>query len=145
MPTTVTVIDNDWAALWYHPESGIMHHYFKKPVQGRNFRETLDAGLQVMKERGATRWLSDDRNISALSPEDAEWAKAWGIRASEAGWRCWAIVLPEYVIGKMDMARYIAAQRERGLNVRLFSDPDEALEWLSSDDPEPYPFSSDAR
>jgi hypothetical protein len=96
-----------------------------------------------MKEHGATRWLSDDRNNNALNPEDLDWSvNVWSPTAAEAGWRYWAVVLPEYVVGKMDMAQYIALGRSKGLNVRVFSDPDEALEWLSSSDPEPYSLST---
>lgn len=140
MPTTI--IDNDRVTLWYHPETGVVHHQFKKPVRGRDFREVLNAGLEIMEEHGATRWLSDDRNNSALTPEDSTWAEdVWSEAAVKIGWRYWAIVLPEYVVGKMDMAQYIARGRGKGVNVRVFSDPAEALEWLSSPDPAPYPLS----
>jgi hypothetical protein len=137
VPTTI--IDSDRATLWYHPESGIVHHHFKKAVHGKDFRDVLDAGLQIMKDRGATRWLSDDRNNSALNPEDSDWAEnVWSEAAVKAGWQHWAIVLPEYVVGKMDMAQYIAGGRRKGVNVRVFSDADEGFEWLSSPNPEPY-------
>jgi hypothetical protein len=140
VPTTI--MDGDRATLWYHPETGVVHHHFKKAAHGKDFREVLEAGLQVMRERGATRWLSDDRNNGALDPEDSEWSvNVWSHAAAEAGWRYWAIVLPEYVVGKMDMAQYIALGRSMGISVRVFSDPDEALEWLASPDPEPYSLS----
>jgi hypothetical protein len=143
VPTTI--IDSDRATLWYHPEASIVHHHFKKPAHGKEFREVLEVGLQVMKEHGATRWLSDDRNNSALNPEDSEWAEqVWSEAAIEVGGRHWAIVLPDYVVGKMAMAQYIAGGRRKGVNVRVFSDPDEALEWLSSPDPEPYPLAKTA-
>jgi hypothetical protein len=132
-------MDGDRATLWYHPEAGIVHHQFKRPVRGREFREVLDAGLEIMREHGATKWLSDDRYNSALTPEDSQWAEnVWSEAAVGIGWRHWAIVLPEHVVGKMDMAQYIAGGRRKGVNVRVFSDPDEAFEWLASPDPVPY-------
>jgi hypothetical protein len=134
----VTVIDSDRATLWYHPETGIVHHYFRIAAHGADFRGVLEAGLQIMREHGATKWLSDDRNNNALTPEDSDWAiNVWSHAAVKAGWRYWAIVLPEYVVGKMDMAQYIALYRTMGVSVRVFSDPDEALEWLTSVDLSP--------
>lgn len=138
--STVTVLDNDRATLWYHEETGIVHHHFKRPVRGKDFRQVLESGLILLREHGSAKWLSDDRNNSALTPEDSLWTRNdWSLRAFEAGWRHWAVVLPEYVVGKMDMARYIAEGRERGINVRVFSDPEDALAWLG--DPTPVPYS----
>jgi hypothetical protein len=129
----VTIIDNDRATLWYHPDSGIIHHRFKKAVSGHEFREILDTGLDALKEHKATKWLSDELNNSALVPEDSRWAMGdWQPRAVAAGWRHWAVVLPEGVIGKMDMAKYIAQNRDAGVEVRVFSDHAEALAWLES-------------
>lgn len=135
-----TILDTDRATLWYHAETGIVHHHFKRPVSGQDFRKVLETGLEILKEKGATKWLSDDRNNSALTPEDSKWAEeVWSELAVECGWRYWAIVLPEYVVGKMDMAQYISRGRGKGVSVRVFSDPAEALEWLASSDPAPYP------
>jgi hypothetical protein len=95
MPT-ITIIDNESASLWYHPEAGIVHHEFKKYMWGEAFRGVLDKGLEQMKEHGATKWLSDDRANSALQPADADWAlNDWAPRAAAADWKYWAIVLPD--------------------------------------------------
>lgn len=132
MPT-ITVIDNENASLWYHPETGIVHHKFKKFAWGETFRGVLNKGLEQMEEHGATKWLSDDRASSALRPEDGEWAeKDWSPRVAAAGWKYWAIVLPENVIGKMNMQGFIDVQAAAGRTVKVFSDPNEALTWLEN-------------
>lgn len=133
------VLDTELATLWYHPEGGIVHHYFKRPARDAAFRRVLEAGLEQMREHSATKWLSDDRNNSALTPEDSEWVlDVWVPQALEAGWRHWAIVLPDYVVGKIDMALYISTRRQMGTNVQVFTDPAEARAWLASPDPAPY-------
>jgi hypothetical protein len=140
------VLDTNQATVWYHPEGGIVHHFFKRPTRDAAFRQVLEVGLEQMIEHGATKWLSDERNNSALTPEDSQWIiDEWVPRALEAGWRHWAIVLPDYVVGKMDMALYIATRRQMGTNVYVFTDPAEALEWLASPDPAPYPLPDAAR
>lgn len=134
MPT-ITIIDNENASLWYHPESGIIHHKFKKYMWGDAFKEVLETGLAEMEKRGATKWLSDDRNNSALREEDGAWAQDdWTPRVLAAGWKYWAVVLPENVIGKMNMKHFIDQQAQAGVTVKVFSDPNEALGWLENVD-----------
>jgi hypothetical protein len=132
--STITILDNEYATLWYHEEDGIVHHQFKKYIYGDDFRNVLNRGLELMKERGATKWLSDDRYNSALLPEDSDWAENdWSSRVHALGtWKYWAIVLPEGVIGRMNMDMYIEHQLAEGVVVRVFLDPSSALAWLKT-------------
>jgi hypothetical protein len=129
----ITIYSNEYATLWFHPEHKIVHHKFHKFVYSEAFRNVLSRGLNQMKEQGATKWLSDDRFNSALTPEDGAWAmQEWGPKVIEAGWKAWAIVLPESFLGRVNMKEYIDIYAKQGVTVELFSDPDEALEWLKS-------------
>lgn len=40
--------------------------------------------------------------------------------------------MPEAIIGQMNMKRFIKMYSDRGVTVRAFTDPDEALKWLES-------------
>ena len=129
------VSDNEVATLWYYPDEGIVHHHFKKYAYGSHFRDTLEKGSEIFEQRGADKWLSDDRNNGALRAEDGEWGESvWVPRVMAAGWKAWAMVLPEKVIGKMNAKKYIELNASRGITVEIFSDPDEALKWLASFD-----------
>jgi hypothetical protein len=131
--STITIIDTDRASLWYHPESGIVHHEFRKYVCGANFRNVLNEGFEFVDKHGATKWLSDDRGNSALRPDDADWAmNDWAPRTASSGWKYWAIVLPESVIGKMNMQPYIQQEEALGVEVQIFTDPVLAMAWLES-------------
>jgi hypothetical protein len=46
------------------------------------------------------------------------------------GWKHWAVVLPELIIGKMNMQLFTTRYAKAGVTVRVFSDPDDALQWL---------------
>jgi hypothetical protein len=128
-----TIVDTDYATLWYHPEKKIVHHVFHKFIYGEEFRQVLEKGLEIFKEHGAQKWLSDDRNNSALPTADTEWGMHdWFPRVFEAGWRYWAIVMPDKAVGQMNMQRFIDAYAPKGLAIKLFEDPDEALKWLES-------------
>ncbi len=130
MPTIVA-IENEFATVQVHPEHGIVHHRFKKFIYGERFREALMAGVELMETHGATKWLSDDRNNGALNAADSEWSMtAWSDRALRAGWRSWAVVLPEVVVGQMNMRRFVQLHKSNGVEVRVFTDPDLAMAWL---------------
>jgi hypothetical protein len=130
---TVTVLDTDGATLWFHPDSVVVHHRFKKPVGGCEIRELFEAGLEQLRTRRACKWLSDDRANYQLSADDGRWMREdWAPRAAAAGWKYWAMVLPKDVVATQDMQKYLAHGRSLGIDVQIFCDPILALAWLGS-------------
>ena len=127
------VLENEFVHLWYHPAERIVHHQFRKFIWGDQFREVLNEGLRVFEREGATKWLSDDRENSARSPKTTPTGPMgdWFPRVAKAGWKHWAIVLPQNVIGQMNMARIISTYSTRGVTARVFDDPGAALDWLA--------------
>ena len=131
--SAVTILDNEYATLWFHPEKKIIHHHFKKFIFGKELQNVLDEGYRQLKKNGAQKWLSDDRLNGALSSADETWAKTdWFPRVLQAGWKYWAIVMPEKVIGQLNMKRFMEDYAKLGITAKPFSDPDEALKWLES-------------
>ena len=127
----ITIIDNEFVTLWYHPDTKIVHHQFHQFLHGDPFRETLNTGTELLKKYGAQKWLSDNRKNTALSKEDTDWGKTdWFPRTVKAGWKFWAIVQPEQVLGQMNMKRLAKTYSEQGVTTEFFSDPDEAMAWL---------------
>ena len=127
----ITILDNEFVSMWYHPELRILHHKFHKYLWGEAFREALNKGVEIFEEHQACKWLSDDRLNASLSMEDTNWAMTqWFPRVRKAGWKYWAIVLPENIIGQMNMKRFIADYSAQGVAVQVFGDPDEAMTWL---------------
>ena len=132
MSSTI-IIDNEYATLQYHFDKKIVHHKWKQWIPSKHFREVLTKGAEAFEKYGAQKWLSDDRGNGALLPEDAEWATTtWSPRVMEANWKYWAIVMPEKVIGQMNMKQFIKMYSEMGVTVQTFTDPDEAMTWLES-------------
>ena len=129
----MVVINNDSASLWYHPHKQIVHHQFHGFIYGQEFQAVLLAGMQLLKENKARKWLSDDRAMPVLRPEDMEWAHTnWLPQMVQAGWKYWAIVQPEKVIGQMNMERIVREYLAAGITAKYFSDPDEAMTWLEN-------------
>lgn len=129
----LTILDNEYATLWYHEESKIVHHKFHKFIYGDKFRDILEKGLESFEKYGAQKWLSDDRNNSALPKDDGGWALTqWGPRVMGLHWRYWAVVLPDKVLGQSNLNWFMTEYIQQGLVVKAFEDADEALKWLES-------------
>jgi hypothetical protein len=115
----------------YHPEEKIVHHTFHQTIGGQEFRQILTTGIELMKKHEATKWLSDDRENSVLSPEDSEWAmKEWFPNAKNAGWKFWALVVPTDILARMNLKQFVDDYHQQGLRIMVFTDPDQAMEWL---------------
>ena len=128
-----TILENESISVWYYPEKKIVHHQVHKYAFGEALRNALDKGVEVLKENGANKWLSDDQSHAAMAKEDVEWGKAvWTPKALEAGFRHWAIVLPKSPVGKMSHRRMIADYSEMGINVEIFEDVESAIAWLDA-------------
>jgi hypothetical protein len=128
---TQTIIDSPFATLWYYPDKKIVHHRIHKFIFGKDFRDLLMAGTEVLKKNQAAKWLSDDRSNSVLSKEDVEWSEAhWSPPTAQAGWKYWAIVQPDKVLGQLAMSRLMEKYAALGVTARIFSDPTEAMAWL---------------
>jgi hypothetical protein len=129
--TKLEILDNEDVGMWCHPESRILHHKFRRYVWGATLREALNRGATVFIEHGASKWLSDDRSNGALSKADTEWAmNDWFPRVQKAGWKYWAIVLPDNAVGEKNMQRFVAAYSELGVTAQVFGDPVAAMAWL---------------
>jgi hypothetical protein len=129
----LTIIDSPFATLWYHPGPGIVHHQIKKFISGQAFRDLLLAGLDVLQKNRAQKWLSDDRFNAVLRPEDVDWShQFWFPQTVQAGWKYWAIVQPEKVVGQVTMKGLASEYGRQGVTSKTFTDPESALRWLDT-------------
>ena len=127
----ITAIDTPNFAMWFHTDTKIVHHQIRKFTFGKEFRDFLMTGTELLRKHKATKWLSDDRSNTALAKEDLDWAQQnWTPQTLQAGWKHWAIVQPASVLGKMAIERVAKEYASVGINARFFSDVDEAMNWL---------------
>ena len=127
----VTVLDNECATVWCYPKKRIIHHVFHKYCFGDTFRDILTKSTEVFEYYHCTKWLSDDRLYGAVHPDDKAWGdEVWKPRVINAGWKYWAMVLPEKVTGQLNMQRLVEEYQRLGVITSFHSDPDKAMSWL---------------
>jgi hypothetical protein len=127
------ILSSEYVTLVFYTQYKIVHHTFHKPIAGPAFREVLARGVELFERRHANKWLSDDRANGALHPEDGKWAmEIWSKRAVAAGWKYWAIVMPDAALGRANMRRFIREYGDQGVKVSIFGSPEDALAWLKN-------------
>lgn len=132
-PKKITIVDTEYATLWFYPESGIVHHKIHKFMRKGLYRELVTAGVDCLEKHNATKWLSDNRGNTVVRQEDIAWLNTVSVpRAIRAGFKYWAIVMPAMEIGKMQMRQLVEELGGRGITAKAFSDPDDAMAWLES-------------
>jgi hypothetical protein len=124
--------DSEWVTVWYHPEAKVVHHKFHKALRGEAFRSALLAGSAVLAQRGAKKWLSDNRLVFILPQDDQEWAKTvWFPQTLKMGWKYWAITKSEKAVVDLYLRRLAAGYSAAGVLTELFDLPEEGLAWLA--------------
>jgi hypothetical protein len=119
--------------LYIHRDTNIIHNEIRRDLDPGVFQQVLTRGAELQEETGATQWLSDNRGHLRLSEADEEWGRTvWFPRVKAAGWKHWAIVKPESAIGALNISRISQNFANLGVNARIFTDFDEALEWLKA-------------
>jgi hypothetical protein len=133
--STITVIDNKYARLVYHSDSQIVHHCFHHALDSDNLKLVLNTGIDLLKQYGATKWLSDNREIGPHSEEDGVWTNTdWLPRVIAAGWKYWALVVPDDVRARMNMSEFVNSFYEKGIRIMVFTNLDDAMSWLEKVD-----------
>jgi hypothetical protein len=129
----VTVLEDEYASLWYHPEKRIVHHKIHKYLAPGVFQKLLNAGAEQIEKNGAQKFLSDDRANTVVDPQDIKWADDhWYPRVTRAGLKHWALVLPKTTVGTLQLERIVRDRRKRGLDVEAFDNVEAAMAWLDS-------------
>lgn len=127
------VFENEFAHVWFHPESGIIHHQLHKFIWGEEYQRMLNAGLDALVCEGATKWLSENSDDTVHARADTEWViSQWMPRARKAGWKYWAVVPPGNVLGQMNIDRILSAVQKAGVIGRVFPEVGPAFTWLGS-------------
>ena len=104
---------------------------WKKYAAGKDFRNGLDTGLELIRKKNSSRWLADLRKMQVVNQEDQQWSNDdWFPRAIKAGIRKMAIIVPMDIFGKMSVNRIMQNISDIGLSTQYFDSVEDAIEWL---------------
>jgi hypothetical protein len=127
------IYDSPSGTYWYHPEKKILHHKITKVLNDQEMEEFLLLGTKFLKEKGVSKWLSDDQLKMTITKEFMTWGAAeWFPPTVAAGWKYWAIVRSGSVIGQLEQEKVSKECRALGIESRFFDNPEDALKWLES-------------
>lgn len=125
------VIDNPYVTLRYIPEQNYLYHTVHQPVDETVFKASLDKGIELMQQHHIEKWLSDDRLNGPFSDDFSAWIiNDWIPRASQAGWKYWANIVPLEIKAAGTLMPFIEILHTIGLRMMVFSDLEQAQDWL---------------
>ena len=115
------------------PRSGTTRGRASCTTRFTNSSAVRRSGLDILQKNRAQKWLSDDRFNAVLRPEDVDWShQFWFPQTVQAGWKYWAIVQPDKVVGQVTMKGLASEYGRQGVTSKTFTDPDSALRWLDT-------------
>lgn len=123
--------DEPFLTLSWEADGGIVCAQWKNEVTSEPMRQGLERGLELVREKRATRWLVDSRSLGSIEPADVKWVNEhWMPRAVDAGLHFMAFVMAKKVVMQLTMKSFMARINERDLSTAYFDDVDAARAWL---------------
>lgn len=108
---------------------------WKSFAQGEGYRKGLDAGLALLQEKGAKKWLADLRFFGSVLPEDQRWSNEdWFPRALATSLKYMAIVDPQVIFAKWSVERIMQKVESPTLVTQYFCTVSQAKVWLKIND-----------
>jgi hypothetical protein len=121
------------ASVWLYPGRKVVHHQIHQPLSTAQLRSLLDDVARCLIDHRATKWLADDRNLGELDAALLPWIEQDMVpRTMNAGWRHWALILPQLPGAARIMQDVAATLAISGLTVFAFNDLAAANAWLDS-------------
>ncbi|HVJ93023.1 MAG TPA: STAS/SEC14 domain-containing protein [Labilithrix sp.] len=115
----------------WEPEDRIIHAKWKGKVDGDEMRRGLEAGLALIVEKEAHRWLADNTELDMIDPADVKWVNdQWVPRAVRAGLSSMAVHMAKRVVMQMVAKSFMARIDDRELTNTYFDNVDAARDWL---------------
>lgn len=122
-----------YITIHWNEENKYVRMEWTKWVQGENFRDALNKGLDLLKEKKSCKWLADLRELGVVTEEDQNWSNTdWFPRALQGGINCMALVVPKKTIAKMSVNNIMAKIEGTDLVTHYFDEVEEAVNWLKN-------------
>jgi len=117
---------------WDEPIKAVCGEWLRY-AEGDEYRDGLKAGVDLIAQKGSSRWLADTRNLGPITQEDQNWTTEYLIpKVVKAGMRSTAIVIPRRVIAKMGLNKILSKVGDNEFATSHFDKLEDARKWLGS-------------
>ncbi|NJN95751.1 MAG: hypothetical protein HC875_17380 [Anaerolineales bacterium] len=117
---------------WLEAEK-IVVKTFSGFIYGEEMKTAFNEGLEALKKNNGCKWLSDNRGLKPYRQEDVKWINdTWFPQALKAGWKYWAVLEPETILGQVSMRNFLDFYQQLGITLRVFHSMEDGLAWLNS-------------
>ncbi|AUX45182.1 hypothetical protein SOCE26_066630 [Sorangium cellulosum] len=125
--------DERWVTISWDADIQAVLAEWKGFADTRELRAALEATLDLVRKKKATRCLADCRHAGPTTQDDQRWAlENWLPRTAALGVRHVAYVMPRSAIARMSLTRSVTRFDGQDLAQVLFDDIDAARAWLAA-------------
>jgi hypothetical protein len=129
-------LDNAFGTVHWDDSLSAVCVTFKAFVDGEDFRSLSNAGIELLIQKKASKWLGDCRNMGAVTQEDQRWSSEdWLPRVMAAGLTHMAIVSPKKVVAQMAVKTFMTKVQGKQHVTMNFDDLEKARAWLRAQKP----------
>ena len=123
--------DEPWLTIWWDSEHKCVHSQWKAFATSVEFRSGLLKGLEAIRARHATGYVSDTRKLKVIVRKDQAWVQdTWIPLAKAAGLKRIGFVTGNPGLGRSTIEEIIK-QVDDELFTRSFNTLGEAFSWVA--------------
>lgn len=130
-PVEEVYVDEPWLHLYWDSKHNCVISEWKAFANSTEFRAGVMKGLQAIRERHATGYVSDTRKVKVVVPEDQKWANdVVAPLMSAAGLKRMGVVTAGTGLGKVSVEEVLRKVDDQSLLVHTFDSMPAALKWV---------------
>jgi hypothetical protein len=129
----VIYFNERWLVIRWDESIQAVWAEYKGYAEGEEFRAGHEAGLNLLRRRRTSRWLSDARLLAPISQTDQHWMNTdWVPRMIAAGLRWAAVVSPRAAVSRLSVKQIVSKINNVNFVTDNFDDMEVARSWLRS-------------
>lgn len=126
-------INEPYVTMSWDEENHFIYTEWKAYAEAEKYRDPMEQGIKVMKERKCNKVLVDSRNLKVINPLDQKWTiEDWTPRAVAAGLRYNTFIIPKSALAQSSLKRVVNYVGKVEIESGFFSDIEEAKAWLNT-------------
>ncbi len=125
--------ENAVGRIWEHPDGFAVVQYKSGTRQLEYFQAFLTHVGRLLTQRGWARILSDQRPMTAFTPEESAWIVGYWLDQNQQrpdkvyG----AVIIPDDMYAQLSVNQVMADAEVAALTYRLFESEPDAMAWLA--------------